>query len=112
MAAMAGRFAPLHVPQAVITRQMKGPTDMPSAGTTGHLRKQHEHRAIETIAMRVPDACRFLGIGRSTLYVLIGEGEVEIIKLGSSTLVLTASLRSLVERRRKSASELAETNAR
>ena len=33
-------------------------------------------------------------------YVLINEGEIEIIKLGNSTLVLTESLRSLVERRR------------
>jgi len=55
---------------------------------------------IEPIAMRVPEACRYLGIGRSTLYVLISDGEVEFIKLGSSTLVLTESLRSLVERRR------------
>lgn len=85
---------------------------MPTAGTTEHFREQHERRAIEPITMRVPDACRYLGIGRSTLYVLIGEGEIEVIKLGSSTLVLTSSLRSLVERRRKSASELAETNAR
>ena len=74
---------------------------MPSAGTTEHLREQHERRVIEPIAMRVPDACRYLGIGRSTLYVLIGEGEIEIIKLGSSTLVLIESLRSLVERKRK-----------
>ena len=50
--------------------------------------------------MRVPEACRYLGIGRSTLYVLISEGEIEFIKLGSSTLVLTESLRNLVERRR------------
>lgn len=57
--------------------------------------------AIEPIAMRAPEACRYLGIGRSTLYVLIGRGEIEIIKLGSSTLVLTESLKSLVERRRQ-----------
>ncbi|XAP79785.1 helix-turn-helix domain-containing protein [Citromicrobium bathyomarinum] len=50
--------------------------------------------------MRVPDACRYLGIGRSTLYVLIGKGEIEVIKMGSATLVITASLRSLVERLR------------
>ena len=74
---------------------------MPSAGTTEHLREQRQRQTIEPIVMRVPEACRYLGIGRSTLYVLIGEGEVEVIKLGSSTLVLTASLRSLVERRRK-----------
>lgn len=65
--------------------------------------QQTEHKRstnIEPIAMRVPEACRYLGIGRSTLYMLIGEGEIEYIKLGSSTLVLTESLRSLVERRR------------
>ena len=78
---------------------------MPSAGTTDHLREQRQPQMIEPIAMRVPEACRYLGIGRSTLYVLIGKREIEIIKLGSSTLVLTASLRSLVERLRKNSDE-------
>jgi len=50
-----------------------------------------------------------LGIGRSTLYVLIGDGEIEIIKLGSSTHVLTESLRSLVERRRISCEQERKT---
>ena len=75
---------------------------MPSASTTEHLREQHGRQAIEPIAMRVPEACRYLGIGRSTLYVLISRDEIEIIKMGSATLVLTASLRSLVERLRNS----------
>lgn len=74
---------------------------MPSANTTQHLREQNARTRIEPIAMRVPDACRFVGIGRSTLYVLIARGEVEIVKLGSSTLVVTESLRQLVARRRK-----------
>ena len=78
---------------------------MPSAGTTEHLREQRQRQTIEPIVMRVPEACRYPGIGRSTLYVLIGKREIEIIKLGSSTLVLTASLRSLVERRRKNSDE-------
>lgn len=56
--------------------------------------------AIEPISMRVPDACRFTGISRSSLYLLISRGEVEIVKLGSSTLVLTESLRGFIERRR------------
>ena len=73
---------------------------MPTAGTTEHLRKQRGSPAIEPIVMRVPDACCYLGIGRSTLYVLIGKGEIEVIKMGSATLVITASLRSLVERLR------------
>jgi len=63
--------------------------------------------AIEPITMRVPDACRYIGISRSTLYVLIAEGEIEIIKLGCSTLVLTESLKALIAKRRG----LAETSA-
>lgn len=56
--------------------------------------------AIEPISMRIPDACRFTGISRSTLYQLIANKEVEIIKLGASTLVLTESLRRFVDARR------------
>jgi excisionase family DNA binding protein len=50
--------------------------------------------------MRVPDACRFTGISRSTLYLLIARGEVEVVKIGTSTLVLTESLRKLIEQLR------------
>lgn len=56
--------------------------------------------AIEPISMRVPDACRFTGISRSTLYLLIARGEIEIVKMGAATLVLTESLRELIERQR------------
>lgn len=55
---------------------------------------------IEPISMRIPDACRFIGISRSSLYLLIASGDVEIVKLGSSTLVLTSSLQKLIEQRR------------
>ena len=85
---------------------------MPSASTTEHLREQRERTTIEPIAMRVPEACHYLGIGRSTLYVLIAKGEVEIIKLGSATLVLTASLRKLVESRRARANQPLEDAGR
>lgn len=56
--------------------------------------------AIEPISMRVPDACRFTGISRSSLYLLIARGEIEIVKMGAATLVLTESLRELIERQR------------
>lgn len=64
-------------------------------GTSGR-----DAHAVEPITMRVPDACRYVGISRSTLYVLIAEGEIEIVKLGCSTLVLTESLRALIAKRR------------
>lgn len=50
----------------------------------------------EPISMRVNDACRFTGIGRSKLYLLIASGEIEIITLGASTLVVTESLRRFI----------------
>lgn len=56
--------------------------------------------AIEPISMRIPDACRYTGISRSSLYLLIARGEVEIVKMGAATLVLTESLRDLIERQR------------
>lgn len=52
--------------------------------------------------MRIPDACRFTGISRSSLYLLIAREEVEIVKMGAATLVLTESLRNLIERQRGS----------
>lgn len=50
--------------------------------------------------MRVPDACKFIGLSRSTLYVLVAAGEIETVKAGAATLVLTDSLRAFIDRRR------------
>jgi len=58
----------------------------------------------EPISMRVNDACRYTGISRSTLYLLIASGEIEIIKLGASTLVVTESLRRFINEKRRRAS--------
>ncbi|MBA4163840.1 MAG: DNA-binding protein [Erythrobacter sp.] len=74
---------------------------MPAAPAPEDQHTGNPRHAIEPIAMRVPDACRFVGISRSTLYVLIARGEIEIVKLGCSTLVLTESLKGLIIRRRR-----------
>lgn len=50
----------------------------------------------EPISMRIPAACRFTGLSRSTLYVLIAQGKIDVVKIGRATLILTASLKSLV----------------
>lgn len=42
-----------------------------------------------------------LGIGRSKLYELISEGEIETIKLGTATLIIVESIHVLIERARK-----------
>jgi excisionase family DNA binding protein len=44
------------------------------------------------LTVRVRDACRMTGIGRSKLYELIASGDIRTIKVGSITLIPTASL--------------------
>lgn len=69
----------------------------------------HEHRPLkapdlpakqsfEPITVRIPEACRMLGIGRSKFYELITEGEIQTLKLGSATLVPLDGLRAFVAR--------------
>lgn len=51
------------------------------------------------ITVRIPEACRLTGIGRSKLYELIAAGEIETIKIGTITLVPVASLTMFLGRR-------------
>jgi excisionase family DNA binding protein len=52
----------------------------------------------EPISVRIREACRLTGIGRSKLYELIEAGELATIKIGRMTLVPMSSLRRLIER--------------
>ncbi|MHA6717835.1 helix-turn-helix domain-containing protein [Sphingomonas sp. RS6] len=58
--------------------------------------------APDVISVRIEDACRLTGIGRSKFYELIAVGEVEIVKIGAMTLVPADSLRKPIERGRQS----------
>lgn len=51
----------------------------------------------EPIAYSVADACRVSSLGRTRLYQLIGEGRLEVRKVGKRTLIPAASLRALIE---------------
>lgn len=55
----------------------------------------------ERITVRIREACRITGIGRSKLYELIAEGEIEIVKVGAMTLIPVDSLKALTEGRRQ-----------
>lgn len=55
------------------------------------------------MAYSVVDAARVLGIGKSKLYELVKQGEIETIKIGSRTLVLHDELAAFVDRQRKAA---------
>jgi len=52
---------------------------------------------VEPMTVRIPTAIRLTGIGRSKLYELIKAGEIETVKIGSSTLLKMESLRRLVD---------------
>jgi excisionase family DNA binding protein len=53
---------------------------------------------VEPICVKVNDAARMIGVGRTKLYELIAAGEVDIVKLGKSTRVTTASLYNLIKK--------------
>lgn len=42
---------------------------------------------MDPLFLPVPDACRALGISRSTLYELIADGQITPAKLGRKTLI-------------------------
>lgn len=52
----------------------------------------------EPICMRINDAARMLGVGRTKLYELIATGEIEMVKFGKATRIITASLHDFVRR--------------
>ncbi len=56
------------------------------------------HQPVEPICVRINDAARMIGVGRTKLYELISSGELETVKIGKATRVTTASLRDLVRR--------------
>ena len=54
----------------------------------------------EPICVRINDAARMIGVGRTKLYELIAAGEIETVKFGKSTRITTASLHDLVRQQR------------
>ncbi|MBF9150386.1 helix-turn-helix domain-containing protein [Novosphingobium jiangmenense] len=50
----------------------------------------------EPLAVRIPDAVRMTGIGRSKLYQLIASGELETVKIGRCTLITLDALKGLL----------------
>lgn len=51
----------------------------------------------QPLALRINDAARTLGVGRTHLYRLISEGRIDTVQLGRRRLVKAASLRKLIE---------------
>lgn len=50
---------------------------------------------VDNVLVSIPEAGRMLSVGRSTLYRLISDGQLETVKIGRRTLVRIASIRAL-----------------
>jgi excisionase family DNA binding protein len=59
-----------------------------------------EDTVFKPLTVRIREACRLTGIGRSKIYELIAAGEIEIIKVGTITLVPVAGIEKFLRQRR------------
>ena len=52
----------------------------------------------EPLALRVNDACRVIGCGRTSLYELINEGKLKTVIIAGRRLVPMSALRELIDK--------------
>lgn len=52
---------------------------------------------MEPIVTSINEAAKALNLGRTSIYALINEGRLEVVKLGRRTLVKTESIRKLID---------------
>jgi excisionase family DNA binding protein len=49
------------------------------------------------LAYSIQEACGLLSIGRTTIYALIGQGELAVLKIGRRTLISAKSLDAFIQ---------------
>lgn len=52
---------------------------------------------MEALLVSINDAAKVLNLGRTSIYALIRDGELDTLKMGRRRLVTTASIRRLAE---------------
>ena len=77
---------------------------LPDMGTTTNRieaqRKQANQRGQRVLLLTMSEAARVLSVGRTTMYELVGAGEIEVVHIGRSARVPVGALEEFVERRR------------
>jgi len=63
-------------------------------------RKADTSSEFSPITVRVPHAVAMLGLSRSKLYEFIKSGDIEVVKVGRSTLIPVDSLSNFIAARR------------
>jgi len=69
------------------------------------IRIENKHRGtaagVAPLLLTIPQAAVVLAVGRTTVYELIGAGDLEAVHIGRSTRVPAAALEDYVERQRR-----------
>ena len=52
---------------------------------------------MEPLVLSVNDAAKALSLGRTSIYALIADGRLEVLKLGRRTLIRMESVRRIVD---------------
>jgi excisionase family DNA binding protein len=60
---------------------------------------------LEPITASIPEFCRISGLGRSTVYEMLGDGSLDSITIGRRRLILIDSYRRLIEARRAASAQ-------
>lgn len=62
---------------------------------------------MDPLLLPIPDGCEVIGVGRSKMYELIAEGQIETVTIGSRRLIPATALEAyaarLIERQRNAA---------
>jgi excisionase family DNA binding protein len=58
----------------------------------------HDSQAPDRLLLRLPEAARALGLGRSTIYQLVQRGELPVVRVGRAVRVPAEALREWVAR--------------
>ena len=71
-----------------------------TTNTNGSDHLTEDHNGQPALLLTVPQAARRLAIGRSTAYLLIAAGELEVIHIGRAVRVPAEAVEAFVTRRR------------
>lgn len=64
---------------------------------------QSKATSVAPVAFPVPSACAYSGMSRTKLYALMGDGEIEAVKIGKRRLVLRESIDAFLARQPRAA---------
>jgi excisionase family DNA binding protein len=59
----------------------------------------YQGNIVEPLAFSIADACKVLGVGRTTLYAAIKRDELKSVKVGRRTLITAEALKTWLNSR-------------